>query len=362
MDVSSSLERLREIAARLVKGESVASVTVREFLGWFDAQRRGVHIVEEIRSALADAKLVTEPDFEGEWIDGNFDFKLRGPDRTLATADKTGAVLDAAVVSRSVALSADVYVATAADPTYRIGKLNAANNPKLVSVSLDSPVAEAVLQMMRFDYSQLPVMQGEREVKGVVSWRSIGRHLALGNAPDRVAACMEPHHHIVNASDSLFAVIDLIVLHQYVLVRGDRNRITGIVTSSDLSLQFRQLAGPFLLIGEIENHVRGIINEHFSVDELKQAIDERDKERPVHSVADLTLGEFTRLLEEPGRWSRVKLRLDRKEFVKLLDQVRQIRNDVMHFDPDGIGEYDSETLTQCARLLQGIRETLRPGS
>jgi len=41
------------------------------------------------------------------------------------------------------------------------------------------------------DSSQMPVMQGEREVKGVVTWKSIGSKLALGCKADHVGECRE---------------------------------------------------------------------------------------------------------------------------------------------------------------------------
>ncbi len=37
--------------------------------------------------------------------------------------------------------------------------------------------------MLMHDYSQSPVMSGKREVKGVISWNSIGRSLGLHAIP-----------------------------------------------------------------------------------------------------------------------------------------------------------------------------------
>ena len=66
----SASERLVQIAAQLSKQKSAEPVSVRELLRWFDAQRRGLHIIREILRALAKAKLKTKPDFEGAYIDG----------------------------------------------------------------------------------------------------------------------------------------------------------------------------------------------------------------------------------------------------------------------------------------------------
>jgi hypothetical protein len=43
--------------------------------------------------------------------------------------------------------------------------------------------------------------------------------------------------------------------------------------------------------------------------------------------------------------------------VSHLEKVRQIRNDVMHFDPDGIPDEDLDVLRQFSRFLQTLQST-----
>ena len=84
----------------------------------------------------------------------------------------------------------------------------------------------------------------------------------------------------------------------YALVRSVvDNKIVGIITTSDLSLQFQQLSEPFLLLGEIENHIRRIIDGRFTKEQLEAAKDGTDSERAVKSASDLTFGEYKRPLE-----------------------------------------------------------------
>jgi predicted transcriptional regulator len=59
------------------------------------------------------------------------------------------------------------------DPTQRIGRLESANRLPM-SVKADAPLVEAVTMLLSNDYSQLPVMQNERDVRGIVTWTSIG--------------------------------------------------------------------------------------------------------------------------------------------------------------------------------------------
>ena len=164
--------------------------------------------------------------------------------------------------------------------------------------------------MLVNDYSQLPIMTSDREVKGMISWKILGSRLALGKRVAFVRECMEPAHE-VSADDSLFGVIGRIVNFQSVLVHAQDRTITGIVTPSDLSLQFRQLSEPFLLLAEIENHIRRLIDGRFNADELAAAKDKSDATRGVHSVADLTFGEYIRLLENRDNWEKINLNVDR---------------------------------------------------
>ena len=240
-----------------------------------------------------------------------------------------------------------------ADPIYRISKL-ASSARKPLSVSPDTKLEEAVTHMLTNDFSQLPVMTSERDVKGVITWTSIGSRLAIGKNCSVARELMEQHQEI-RSDASLFSAISIIAEHQYVLVRGHDQKITGIVTASDLSLQFQQLAEPFLLLGEIENHVRRVISQRFTLTELEPTKDPTDTKRVVTSVADLTYGEYIRLLENPERWDKLNITVDRKTCIEKLESVRRIRNDVMHFDPDGIPEKDLMKLREFARFLQKLQ-------
>lgn len=72
-------------------------------------------------------------------------------------------------------------------------------------------------------------------------------------------------------------------------------------------------------------------------------------------MADLSFGEYVRLLENDAQWQKIRLPIDRGVFCNLLDKVREIRNDVMHFDPDGVPPEDLERLRYFANLLQRLQ-------
>ncbi|NWD84557.1 CBS domain-containing protein [Pseudomonas reactans] len=207
--------------------------------------------------------------------------------------------------------------------------------------------------MLLYDYSQLPVMQGDRSLKGVVTWKSIGSMLALNRPCVNVRDCLDEAV-VISADSSLFSAIPTIVERAFVLIEASDKTISGIVTTTDLSLQFRQLAEPFLLLGEIEMHLRRLGDGKFTKDDLSSLKDPGDVSRDINSLSDLTFGEHVRLLENPVRWTTLGLNIDRGTFVEHLKEIRDIRNDVMHFDPDGTAPTELEKLRQFVRLLDAL--------
>ena len=222
-----------------------------------------------------------------------------------------------------------------------------------MSVAPDDPLKVATTKMQLQDFSQLPVMTGERTVKGIISWKSIGTSFSLGGVCEWVRDCMDESVEEISIDAPLFEAIGSIAKHGYLLVRGNDKAVTGIVTETDLSEQFMHLAGPFLLIGEIEGHLRQLIHGKFTVEEM-QLTSESEGERDISGSADLTFGGYCRLLQNPDYWERLNLAVDRGQFVEHLESVRKIRNDVMHFDPDGLSPEDERMLRGVARFLETL--------
>lgn len=337
-------EQLWDIAKQIDELDVPATISVRDFLWWWGAERRSYWTVFRIRRDLAGAGLETVPDFQSTYLDSEITF------------GKIGLQSDAESEEDDIVEEVDAPL-TIEDPTYRISKLAAANQ-KIVSVNPDSTLEEIVTVMMERDFSQVPVMVGEREVKGMVTWQSIGSRLAL-NATVGTARSYMDKAKIVNSSDSLFEVIDQIVMFDHVLVRKPDNTISGIITASDLSIQFRALSESFLILSEIENLVRTLVERKFSAEELASCKDPSDITRVVEGVADLSFGEYIRLLENETRWQKFGIPVDRKKFCAGLESVRKIRNDVMHFDPDGIPSDDIERLREFAKFLRKLRSIMQ---
>ena len=317
--------KLKKISGQLDGGVTPKSVSVKELLEWYGVTRRGSNVNWSIRKALEKHDLDTVPDFTHVWVHSRVNFV------------KVGSVADREAHSTS----------------HQIGSLDSANREP-VSVQPGTLISEAITKMLSKDYSQLPVITTPRELKGAISWKSIGSRIALGQKCAIVNDCMDPAQE-VSTDTSLWEAIELIAEHDYVLVRALDKTVCGIVTASDLSLQFRDLAEPFLLIGECEKLVRRLIHGKYNAKELEDAKHSTDDGREIGSVSDLTFGEYIWLLSNPDNWNKLNLNLDRADFISRLDQVREIRNDVMHFDPNGVLPESLDFLRESVQFLQNLR-------
>lgn len=354
MDIEGLQAKLLRVREELDAGQIPVSVSVSELLRWVGAERRGANVVYEISQALKRNGIETKPYFNYPSLDSVLEFRLLDAPGAAAEPQAQEAAVGHENQQAEDAIEAPLeYLGGAmSEPAFRVSRLEAATRPP-VTVAPDCSLEEAMTIMMMRDFSQLPVVNG-RELKGIVTWSSVAWHLMFDNPkPAAVRECMKQAVEVKH-SDSLFDVIQRIAEESYVLVRSADNRISGIVTSTDLNLQFQQLSEPFLLLGEIENFIRSLIDGKFTADELKQIRNPEDQGREVASVADLTLGETIRLVQDPERWRRTGLQIDRASFVKELDRVREVRNDVMHFDPDPISDEDHDALRAFVRFLHQV--------
>lgn len=325
--MDQGLQKLREIATRIKEDRerglapNPSATTVREFISWFGFQRRSSWLVDKVRNELEVLGLHTEPDFENAYIDSCIGF------RDSAESPPPP------------------------DSTLRVNALEAAHNSP-TTVAPDDNLKKATTLMLCNGFSQIPVVTGTRDVKGIVTWESIGR--SADQSGDEVRHYMTSAHEI-DGDRPFFYAVRTIIEYGYVLVRGRDRSITGIITASDLNDRFLQLAEPFLLIGEIEHHIRWLIHGKFTRDELLK-LGKTSNDRNIDDIAGLTFGEYCHLLGDRERWDRLNLHVDRGVVVRQLHDVREIRNNVMHFSPDGLEPKDIRKLREMARFFQDLSQ------
>ena len=336
---------------------------IKTLLSWFEKKGRGKHVVETIQEALNEAGLITRPKFTSGGVHDYIEFMTvpgtgDGPTAQCTDEPATGDENEADDEDRSESSDEsdgrDRPASRAAASKFRIGMLEAANRPKgVLTIARDKTVEEAATLMMTHRYSQLPVTQNMRRIYGMISWRSMGRARARGDACEHVRDCLEPVR-ILDQDNPFFEAVDTITEEEVVLIRGTDRTITGIVTTADLSREYHEMAAPFLLLEEVEDRIRILIGRNLSAAEIRRVKDPADDRREIEDVDDLTFGDYVRLLESPENWEKLRLGIDRKLFVKLLNDVREVRNDVMHFRPDSSEPEDLDKVRMLRSLLEQL--------
>lgn len=330
--------------------------------------------MESVHATLAGFELETDPDFRSVHLDQEVELVGRGSQKTedieadepdeagLAEPPSTQQTPAAPGDADSPAPEQPSARTRAPSPgpsnTFHIGTLAEADR-EVVQVRPQSSLRLASSTMISRKVSYLPIMKNEFAVTGMLRWKDIGRYLLLnGNVSldDPVERAQLPAIE-VRYSRPFLDVIPEIIRHGYVLVRGPKNTVAGIVTKKDLGRQLLDLASPFVLLGEIERGLRALIeNGEFTAQELRDiALDPRSPRENIESIADLTLGGYQRLFEHPDGWRRIELNIDKAIFVSQLSEVRTVRNSVMHFHPDGTNADDRQQLSQFLELIYDLQ-------
>lgn len=353
-------KRFAEIARNLSEGQPSPTVRVRELLRWFGAHRRGFNVIERIRTALEGAKIRTTPDFEEVYIDSDVEF-------ALFESEDNGENSGAEEQPKRKRLS---------DPVWKISRLKSANKP-VVAVARTESLEKAISKMMLGDFSQLPVVNG-RSIDGAITWNSIGTGLAFG-PPGRSVQDFTVQDFIVDVkpvsgTTPLLKAIPEIIQSQFVVVVAKDKTITGIVTATDLSEEFQEQAEPFLALREIEHQIRRLIIDigRTSDEELRtnsRSFSEATSDDDI-SIHGMNFGDYVAIMEKDEWWPRLKIPIDKKEFIGKLDVVRKIRNRFMHFDPDtfdrdGSSDGDNSDLVVLRRMnafLQRLLDLLSTSS
>ncbi len=179
---------LEAIANRMKKeidrgaAASPESLTVRDLLRKFGYEKRGHRINKHIRKGLRKFKLRVVQDFTAHGLDSQVIMEI--------DSDAPGAPC----------------LPLPAEPTHRIGALKAARRSP-ARVKPQSPLNEATFTMQMKNYSQLPVMRHERDVSGIVTWRSINKRRSQGLECKTANDCMDERVNVVSESSRLFEAV-----------------------------------------------------------------------------------------------------------------------------------------------------------
>jgi predicted transcriptional regulator len=290
--------------------------------------------------------------------------------------------------------------------------------PELVTTTPDTLLSTALEDIIRYDYSQLPVIDTHEKPVGMITSDSIVRALHHFNLTAREAEKPEQRQQQLRVVDAMLRQIatcgpedDVFVVLKYlrdisgVLVLDGAGKLIGIVTSYDTTEYLRQRVQDIVLVQDIEEMIKDYIRLAFkqsdgsdnrpaldaaivkimsSTDALKgfkkalsaylqaagtqpqidgnsaqTAFDQHLARKP-EAFEKLSLNEYIQILLHDDRWLsyRQVLQVDRDAIRQLLVSVRDTRNDLAHLRID-ITARQRDELRFCRDWLKHYYEPLK---
>lgn len=313
---------IQELADEIKNDKKPRQITPRELFNALGFERRTMGNRYWVDKFLNDNSLMVNPNYIDVWIDEPISLEHK----PIAKTDMPD------------------------DPIRRINTLDSANTIP-VYVNNDDPLLAATTLMQCNDFSQLPVVNGNvRKLMGYISWETIMRARINGVSSDMVKDYVDTNVATLTADTPLIRAIEVVKEHDFAIVLAKDNSLYGIVTVSDITTQFISETEPFVLLSELESHLRNLLRDKILVEDLKILCNCNGVE--VTSIDDMTFGDYIAVFGNEKQWKKIKVAADRKTFIEALEKIRIIRNEVMHFRPGGIEKSKMEDLRQFVVYLR----------
>ena len=311
-----------------VDSDGTRQLSARDLIGLWGYQRRTTDCIEMVDEELADLGLVVDPHFTAVQLDDLVTVTGAGE----GEPEPDGGAWESA--PKDAPKSKDDDDART-DLAWRIGSLSLVK--KVITVHPGQSVGVAIERMVAGEYSQLPVVDEYRRLKGVITWESIA-HAQFTRRPGQVSDAMLSNPYICRESEELFARIDDIQWRGFLVIVDGENVVCGILTAADLSGELRNRVQPFTVLEEIERRLRRAVSP-LSVEELRESFAEGDsRAKKINSPDDLTLGNYSYVLDDETRWGKLRWPYERADMVDRLRKVAEYRNAIAHWDIDAPGQ------------------------
>jgi hypothetical protein len=95
-----------------------------------------------------------------------------------------------------------------------------------------------------------------------------------------------------------------------------------------------------------------VISKNFTIEQVT-SLGGPESARKIESFDDLSMGDYQRILGNQNLWNKLGWPLERDVFVRRLNELREIRNDVMHFNPDPL---PSDAVTKLRNVIRVLHE------
>jgi predicted transcriptional regulator len=328
---------LEDSDAKAAAGEPI-SVTVRELITLWDLTDRDRAASAQVEADLANHNLTTAPDFRAVGLDSTVRL-MQMPERSSAKAaaapDETETKVAGGVDEESV------------DIGLTLGNL-LSDDSRLAWVPPTASFEEVITMLQINDYSQVAVLANKYTLHGAISWKSIAEAKHLNT--DAIVSDAVHSAQVFDYDRRLLDVLSTLQEDEFIFVRNFDGEISGIITAADVVRKYDDTATPFFLIGEVDQELRQLIVNTFDEDTVRNAC--KSAGTAFKSFETMTVGQYQAVLGNPDCWRQLGWPLDRTQFVKRLDEIRRVRNNVMHFNPDPPKPADVAKLRIFLRLVR----------
>jgi restriction system protein len=328
-----------------VDNDGTRQLSARDLIGMWGYLHRTTDCIEAVDKGLADLDLIVAPHFTAVQLDDLVTISSAEEGEPEPESGGSGNV------PKDLLKSLDDDDDARRDLTWRIGSVSLVK--RVIAVRAQQPVGVAVERMVAGEYSQLPVVDEYGRLTGVITWESIA-HAQFTRSPALVADAMLTNPYSCRESEELFARIGDIQWGGFLIVVDGENVVTGILTAADLSGELRNRVQPFTVLEEIERRLRRAVSL-LSVEELRASFPEGDsRAKKIKSPRDLTLGNYSYILDDESRWTKLRWPYERSDIVDRLRKVATYRNAIAHWDIDAPGQ-GSDELTHAKEVLRLLK-------
>jgi len=241
-----------------------------------------------------------------------------------------------------------------------------------VCVTRDETVARALTLMLENNYSQLPVIENVNGIdipRGMITYEGVLRALQNFDAkiPKLRVREVMGRPALCSVEDEIRDILKHLSDSNAVLVtNGQTSGLVGILTGYDIAYYFHNLTEDLLGVQEVEEMLKEFIqaayleSDRLNEAKLNSAIERisNNPNRPggqpnrKKSFDELSLGEYITLLVMKDSWFLFEPFFDvqREYVIKLLDAIRETRNDLAHLRPNITAEQRSSVKFAVAWL------------
>lgn len=210
---------------------------------------------------------------------------------------------------------------------------------RLESVEQHTPVWDAIERMTESDYSQLPVVE-DGIVVGLVSWRSLGKHVGKMQSDPALLADLTVRDCVVkvpflSAEDYIDTGVDWTNVD--CLLVGTPENVVGLLAIYDVVGRLTDFGEAFFLIHEVEHLLREMITDAVRIPRLRELLAAMSMPPGVHrqpeALTDLTFAMYGTLVCSKKRWPEFEGMFfgDRITMNDAIARIAKIRNVVFHF-------------------------------